>query len=74
VSPDAFADVIVVAAAFRVFERSLFGYCQDPDANGLGAAASVTVTGVLPHAAATRPAARSTAAMLTCCPAKFVFI
>ena len=42
VSPDAFADVIVEAAAFRVFERSPFGYCQDPDANGLGAAASVT--------------------------------
>jgi hypothetical protein len=73
-SPDTFADVIVEPAAFRVFERSPFEYGQDPDANGLGAAALVTVTGVLLHAAVTKLAVTSTAATLTWRPVKFVFI
>jgi hypothetical protein len=66
--------VIVEPAAFRVFARSPFEYGQDPDANGLGAAALVTVTGVLLHAAATKLAVTSTAATLTWRPVKFVFI
>jgi len=72
-SPDTFADVIVEPAASRVFERSPFEYGQDPDANGLGAAALVTVTGVLLHAAVTKPAMTSTAATLTRRPVKLVF-
>jgi hypothetical protein len=73
-SPDTFADVIVEPAAFRVFERSPFEYRQDPDANGLGAAALVTVTGVLLHAAVTKLAMTSTARTLTWRPVKFGFI
>jgi hypothetical protein len=64
-SPDTFADVIVEPAASLVFDRSPFEYDQDPDANGLGADALVTVTGVLLHAAVTKLAVRSKAAMLT---------
>jgi hypothetical protein len=71
-SPDTFADVIVGLAAFRVFARSPFGYGQDPDANGLGAAGLVTVTGVLLHAAVAKLAVTSTAATLRWCPVKFV--
>jgi hypothetical protein len=73
-SPDAFADVIAEPAASQVFARSPFEYGQDPDANGLGAAALVTVTGVLLHAAVTKLAATSTAATLTWRPRKFVVI
>jgi hypothetical protein len=73
-SLDTFADVIVEPAAFRVFERSPFEYGQDPDANGLGAPALVTVTGVPLHAAVTKQAVTSTAATLTWRPVKLVFI
>jgi hypothetical protein len=73
-SPDTFADVIVEPAAFRVFERSPFEYGQDPDANGLGAAAFVTVTGLLLHAAVSKLAVTSTAATPTCRPVTFAFI
>jgi hypothetical protein len=73
-SPDTFADVIVEPAAFRVFERSPFEYGQDPDANGLGAAALVTVTGALLHAAVTKPAVTSAAAALTRRPVEFILI
>jgi hypothetical protein len=73
-SPDTFADVIVEPAAFRVFERSPFEYGQDPDANGLGAAALVTVTGLLLHAAVSKLAVTSTAATPTCRPVTFAFI
>jgi hypothetical protein len=74
-SPDTFADVTVEPAAFRVFERSPFEYGQDPDANGLGAAGLVTVTGgLLLHAAVTKLAVTSIAATLTWRPVKFVFI
>lgn len=73
-SLDTLADVIVDPAASRVSARSPFEYGQDPDANGLGAAASVTVTGVLLHAAITRLAVTSTAATLRWRRVKFVFI
>jgi hypothetical protein len=53
-SPDTFADEIVEPAASRVFVMSPFEYGQDSDASGLGAAALVTVTGVLLHAAVTK--------------------
>jgi hypothetical protein len=73
-SLDTFADEIVEPAASRVFAMSPFEYGQDPDANGLGAAALVTVTGVLLHAAVTKLAVTSTAATLTRRPLKLVFI
>src|SRR5215471_18367763 len=73
-SLDTFADVIVEPAASRVSARSPLGYGQDPDANGLGAAGLVTVTGVLLHAAATNPTMTSTAVTLTWRPLKLVFI
>jgi hypothetical protein len=73
-SPDTFADVIVEPAASRVLPRSPFEYGQDPDANGLGAAALVTVTGVLLHAAVTKLAVTSAAAALTWRPVKFILI
>jgi hypothetical protein len=54
---------------------SPFEYGQDPDANGLGAAALVTVAGLLLlHAAVTKLAVTSRAAMLRWRPLKFVFI
>jgi hypothetical protein len=73
-SPDTFADVIVEPAASRVSARPPFEEGQDPDTNGLGAAGLVTVTGVLLHAAVTKLAVTSTAAMLTWRPVKFVFM
>jgi hypothetical protein len=73
-SPGTFADVIVEPAASRVLARSPFEYGQDPEANGLGAALLVTVTGGLLHAAVTKLAVTSRAATLTWRPAKFVFI
>ncbi|HEY6275915.1 MAG TPA: hypothetical protein VIX86_06245 [Streptosporangiaceae bacterium] len=66
--------MIVEPTESRVFERSPFEYGQDPDANGLGAAGLVTVTGGLLHAAATKLAVTSTAATLTWRPLKLVFI
>jgi hypothetical protein len=62
---DTFADVIVEPAATRVFAMSPFEYGQDPDASGLGAAALVTVAGVLVlHAASAKLAVTSRAATL----------
>ena len=75
-SLDTFAEVIVEPAATRVFARSPFGYGHDPDANGLGAAALVTVTGaLLLHAASTKLAVTSRAATLRRVrPVEFIFI
>jgi hypothetical protein len=53
---------------------SPLGYGHDPDAIGLGAAALVTVAGVLLHAASAKLPVTSRAAMLKWRPVEFSFI
>jgi hypothetical protein len=73
-SLDTFADDIVEPAASRVLAMSPLGYGHDPDAIGLGAAALVTVAGVLLHAASAKLPVTSRAAMLKWRPVEFSFI